>query len=52
MTPERQRKGSTVEITSSKTGSRGTPADEQRKERKENNRTEGNVSKEIQPRKA
>jgi hypothetical protein len=34
------------------TGSRGTPAEEKRKESKGNNGTEGNVSKEIQARTA
>jgi hypothetical protein len=41
MTPERQRKSSTVETT----GSRGTPAEEQMKENKGNNRREGKYLK-------
>jgi hypothetical protein len=39
-----------VETTSRKTGNKGTLVEEQRKESKGNKRTEGNVSKEIQPR--
>jgi hypothetical protein len=49
MTPERQRKYRTVETTIDKTGKRRTPAEEQRKESKGNHNTEGNISKEIQP---